>query len=692
MTALHKDWTASEIIARAEAKGVTITAEGEKIKLVPSSAVTIQMRRVVLEYKPILLAHFAALPAASSSSDNEAPDLYQGMSYDEWLASLVLDPPLCLTCLDGGQEREALPEDYEGFMYCQAHHHQSQRKKGYQVLTSPSEINAFVLLPGRYVLDLETTGLSPEQQKIISIAFGRPGSVCIIDVRAYYSALEPERNAWREALQSLLQLDDVVWIGHNIKFDWRFLAHHFGVQLPRVEDTMLIEKLLHNGESSISASMQASAARYGLAVSKEERSWFIDLDKRASEWGAPLPDEQLAYMVQDIEIPWQIRELQTSLAEEKGLDQVVKLEHAALPAIAAMEDHGILIDVASWRAILSEKRAHHIELEEKIQTILAEGASAQVQQPTLFGESVSASKPINLASHEQLRKALARVEVYTGTTLEELEDARDEHEIVPLLLEWKALEKLLTTYGESFLSKVSADGRIHAEFAQLGAESGRIICRSPNIQQVPRPEEGADLRACFVATPGHKMLIADLSNIELRILAEMSQDRMMLRFFAEGKDLHAETAKLMFRLPADTDTKKHRVNGLKVRDIAKTINFGLAYGMGAQGLANRIGVELEDAKKLMGMYFETYQGVKRYLQRSGREAMSRGYAVSLSGRRRSFPPVEREENSALYGKYERAAKTDTGGNALQFKQINNAYQHVMQWLDEEEEDEEAQEV
>ena len=203
---------------------------------------------------------------------------------------------------------------------------------------------------------------------------------------------------------------------------------------------------------------------------------------------------------------------------------------------------------------------------------------------------------------------------------------------------------------------MTSAGRIHATFDQVGAASGRIICREPNLQQIPKPadkNDPYDLRRCFVAPEGHKLLIADLSNIELRILAEVSSDATMLRFFAEGKDLHSETARLMFKLPSDVDPKTHLVNGKKARDIAKTINFGLAYGMGAQGLANRVGVDMITAKRLMQTYFATYKAVAAYLARSGKEGITRGYAVSLSGRKRFFTL---DELKARRGEAERSAK------------------------------------
>ncbi len=504
------------------------------------------------------------------------------------------------------------------------------------------------------VLDLETTGLDPRTSKVITLAIGKPGNVAIIDLRGYYTSDPGQQEAWKDALQQLLHRD-VLWMGHNLKFDWSFLAQQFEVRLGRVYDTMLVERLLHAG-GHVSASLQASAERYGMTVTKEQRSWFIDLDRRLAEWAAPLPVEQLTYIRQDIEVPYQIWERQQETIAQQDLARVVSLEHQTLPVIAAMELHGVCIDVERWRGILSARRAQKATLEAQIKQILGEAlARTQPAQATLFGEPVLPC--VHLTSSDQLREALHALGVNVSSASKEaLQEVQQQHTVIPLLLEWKALEKFETAFGENLLNYVTTGGRIHATFDQLGAASGRVICREPNLQQIPRPmakDDPYDLRRCFVAPEGYRLLIADLSNIELRILAEVSADSTMLRFFADGKDLHSETARLMFKLPADVNPKVHLVNGRKARDIAKTINFGLAYGMGAQGLANRVGVDLEIAKALMGTYFATYRAVSKYLTRSGKEGLARGYAMSLSGRRRFFST---EEIKVRRGEAERSAK------------------------------------
>lgn len=269
--------------------------------------------------------------------------------------------------------------------------------------------------------------------------------------------------------------------------------------------------------------------------------------------------------------------------------------------------------------------------------------------------------PINLSSHVQVCEALHAVGIPVESTQDaELSRYAARYPIVEKFRTWRDLEHFVTSFGKNLLACVEDDGRIHAHFGQLGAVSGRIICREPNLQQIPRPgkdeREDVNLRRCFIAADGCKLLVVDLPNIELRILADVSRDPVMLRLFSEGRDLHAETAKLMFHLPPETDTKQHCYKGVSVRNIAKTINFGLVYGMGAASLGERVGLDEATAKQLVRDYFQTYRGVAAYLKASPKQALAQGYATTLGGRKRFLPDGGQRMKSALAGRMERSAK------------------------------------
>ncbi|HZU00168.1 MAG TPA: DNA polymerase [Ktedonobacteraceae bacterium] len=563
---------------------------------------------------------------------------------------------------------------------------------------------------GYQALDLETSGLHPYQSRIASLTLGRPGRAFVLDVRPYYQLEMDEQEQWKEALGYLFSLPSVIWVGHNVKFDCGFLLVHLGVRLRQVYDTMLVEQLIRGGRSRVSMSLQETAARYGFSVSKAQRDWFVDLHKR-QDWLRPFPPEQTAYMVQDIEAPYRIACAQQEILQQQGLEEVARLENQALPAIASMEVHGAFIDQAQWKHILACKQERQMALERELAEALGSARyraqqQRQVQQQReyeVYQQALGEEKKrlmhaymeargkttwkafydtgmaawnkqhpkpctpklperhINLASSDQLIEALHGLDIHVLSTREEvLEQYASREPLIAKLLQWRRLEHFRSSFGENLLSYVQEDGRIHATFNQIGAVSGRIICNRPNLQQIPKrrsddPEE-EDIRRCFVAPPGCKLLKADLSNIELRILAEVARDAAMLQFFAEGKDLHEETAKLMFRLPADTDTRTYLYKGAPVRDIAKTINFGLSYGMGAVGLAARVGVSVEEAKDLMQTYFATYTGVASWLRRAGQQALKQGYAQTLAGRKRFFLLTGEGRNSELYASLERNAR------------------------------------
>lgn len=517
-------------------------------------------------------------------------------------------------------------------------------------------------------LDLETTGLDPRKDKIISLSYGTVQDVCVIDLRPAYENAE-QFEAYKELLHRLFAgYAGTLWIGHNIKFDMNFLHAQFDIKLEYVYDTMIAERILYAGVKDYRFNLLESAERYNLAVSKEERSWFIDLHKRYDEWDAPFPIEQINYMAQDIEIPCQIWERQYEKLSESNLFDILDLENKALPAFSAMEVAGVAIDVERWKAIIENVMQKQAELESQLQEIL--GKAYLEYRETLPIALTKTGKPrkvkevtqINLGSHLQLKQAYEWLGIHLESTDKDaLVEQKNEHESIPLLLKWKGYQKFLTSFGEKLLAMVGEDQRIHATFEQLGTVTGRVSCHSPNLQQIPKAPKNADeeldIRACFVAQQGCKLAVADLSNIELRILADQSGDTTMLDMFARGLDLHSTTARRMFNLSDDIDPDEHLINGKPARFIAKTINFGLAYGLQAPGLARRVDVSEEQAQEFINTYFKMFPGVKRYLDRLATQALNRGYSMTVMGRRRYYAGTREQRFSNHFrGEIERAAK------------------------------------
>lgn len=554
--------------------------------------------------------------------------------------------------------------------------------------------------PVAFSLDLETTGLNPLTGKIVTVQFGTIRNAFILDCRPYYTLPDPEKTAWITQLEGMLKACPLV-VGHNLKFDCKWLKQHFGIILTKVADTMLQELVIHGVGMShaenegIAVNMEATGERYGLAVTKELQKWSVDLDTRP-EWDDPFPENFLEYCAQDICIPLLIHSEQLQKLELLELTGVAEIENACLPALAQMELDGCYVDRERWQAIIDLKKKHRdtlsIELQESLTPFYEQHRSVRYEESKQELESWQCAmdlaleqiregwqgsaipwgkykiermrswrgdnprpvrfkydnSPINLGSTQQLQIALALMGVHVESTdREHLAPYRREYPSVGKLLEWKALDKFINAFGDSLLAKIDVDGRIHPTYNQLGAATGRMSCSNPNWQQLPSHEpEETSVRNCVIAASGNVILTADFSNIEARILADISQDTNLLDFFKKDGDLHCTTARLMFGLTATNEELKgddkvglHALElrpGLSYRSVAKTINFGLVYGMSPIKLGRTLGISKEEATDLFTKYFEAYPGVASWLEASPKVALENGHSLTVSGRKRFY--------------------------------------------------------
>jgi DNA polymerase-1 len=280
---------------------------------------------------------------------------------------------------------------------------------------------------------------------------------------------------------------------------------------------------------------------------------------------------------------------------------------------------------------------------------------------------------INLGSPAQLKEAVSAMigEELLSTDREHLVPFAHDYPIIKKLLTWKELDKFINAFGEKLLARIEDDHRIHPTYNQIGAATGRMSCSSPNWQQIPAHEpDETSVRKCVIAEPGNMLLTADFSNIELRILAEVSQDTSMLKLFAEGADLHSRTAMIMFDLPDGTDPKKTELKpGLSYRQIAKVINFGLVYGMSPVKLSHMLGVSKEEAETLFHRYFDAYPGVSKWLEEASKEALEKGYSVTLAGRKRFYDVLP----SPIYDPSVMSRETYRQQQSMYFR-VNGSYE------------------
>jgi DNA polymerase-1 len=311
---------------------------------------------------------------------------------------------------------------------------------------------------------------------------------------------------------------------------------------------------------------------------------------------------------------------------EKGLTNLLDLEMSLLPVIADMERAGVLIDVAFFRRMSQDLGAALLRLEQKIYEIAGEPFninSTQQLSDILF-------KKLQLP-HEGLKRIASGHYSTAADVLDGLK-ANDTTGIVEAIIENRELTKLKGTYVDALPTMVNPNtGRIHTSFSQTGAITGRLASSNPNLQNIPiRSEVGQQIRRGFVTEPGWTFLSADYSQVELRILAHISQDKMLLQAFQEEQDIHTATAAAVYGIPSEKVTKNQR-------RFAKVVNFGLIYGMGPFRLARDSGLTLGEAETYVKKYFGQFPDIERYLEQTRQKARTDGYVETLFGRRRYFP-------------------------------------------------------
>ena len=460
-------------------------------------------------------------------------------------------------------------------------------------------------------LDAEGTSLDPYSATLLLVQLATPEKAYLFDVRKL--DLTP--------LKEVLEDSKILKIAQNAGFDYRLLKAKLGIEARPFFDTMLAERILTTGYTREN-SLEAIAKKY-LGIKLEKGVWetFVNHKKEFTL-------EQLEYAATDVLILFPIWEVQKQTLVSEVLDKIAALEFRLIPVVAEMELKGFLIDMKKWRQIIKEYEKRRGEVAVRIQDELR--PHFRHTQVDFFGRR---AEVVNLNSPAQVLEAFRKVGLDLPSTGEEVLQ-RHNHPLAKLLLEYRGYEKIITAFGENLIAKINPKtGRIHPDYMQIGADTGRFSCSNPNLQQIP-----TDLlfRQCFIAEKGYKLVVADYSQIELRIMAELSKDPAFLKAFKEEVDLHALTASQMFGVPLEQVTKERRFQ-------AKSINFGLMYGRGAKSLAVQLEISEEEAQQLLQKYFSAYKKVKAWLDRTGREAVKKGYSLTIAGRKRYYRDLNPED-------------------------------------------------
>jgi len=455
--------------------------------------------------------------------------------------------------------------------------------------------------------DTETTELDPYLGELRLVQFSTGKRSVIIDIRRFGS--DPRSNPDLEPLRELIESERTVKVAHNSKFDAKWVRHHLGCEVGGIFDSYLASQLIAAGESDRRHSL-ADVVQFFIGTE-------LDKTQQVSDWSAnDLSQVQLEYAARDAAILVPLYTQLKERLEADGLTRAAELEFNAVMPVTDMELTGFYLDAARWRENIEAIRQERDRVADELQEML----SAGVSQSSLFGRP-----EINLDSQAQVHDALSNlgIPVPESTRASVLEPLAEEHPPVAKLLEYRGLQKSLTSFGENFLEFIHPKtGRIHSDFRQIGAPTGRFSCSNPNLQQIPHETA---YRRCFHAGAGKTLIVADYSQIELRILAEFSGDTNFIGAFQSGVDFHAAAAAQVFNVRAEDVSPDQR-------SFAKRLNFGVVYGLGAARFAAMTGLSQAEAEGTLRNYFATYPDLDGYLRKSGDSALRTRLARTASGR------------------------------------------------------------
>lgn len=455
-------------------------------------------------------------------------------------------------------------------------------------------------------VDTEATGLDPYTLKLLLLQIGTEKKAYV-----FSAALDLSK------LKGLLENEKILKILQNAKFDYAALKVTRGISLNNIYDTMLAERILTTG-----AARENSLG----AITKKYLDITLDKDYESYNWeetgrSGQFTPKHLKYAALDVLVLFPIFKKQFEALKKENFLTVSKLEFKLVPVVAEMELKGTLVDIKKWKENIQISKIKRDEIAKQIQQELK--PFYKIQQASLFGLE---GDVLNLNSPAQIIEAFSKLNIDLPSTGEAVL-RKINHPVAQLMLQYREVEKLISAFGDNFIEKVNPKtGRIHPDFMQIGADTGRFACSNPNLQQIP---QDSSFRSCFIPSPGYKYVVGDYSQIELRIMAELSNDPVFLDVFDKDEDLHLKTAINMYGVTADQVDKK-------MRTASKTINFGLMYGRGPASIGAQIGVGPDEARVLLDKYFKLYQGVKKWLDQAGKEAVRKGFSLTLTGRKRWY--------------------------------------------------------
>jgi DNA polymerase-1 len=541
-----------------------------------------------------------------------------------------------------------------------------QRK--YECVTTPDRFEKWfekISTANLVCIDTETTSLDAMQAQLVGISLSiEEGEACYIPVAHQTMDLQLGREWVLTQLKPWLENPQCHKLGQNLKYDIHVFLN-YGIQMQGIQhDTLLQSYVL---ESHLSHGMDNMAARHlGVKTIKYEEV----CGKGVHQIGFDQVDLKTAteYAAEDADITLRLhRKLWPQIQSQAGLLYIYeKIEMPAMRVLGILERNGIRIDVERLNQQGSEVGKKLLALEKEIHALA--GQPFNIQSPKQIAEI--------LFGQLQLPVVKKTPSGAPSTDEEVLQKLAEDFPLPARILDYRSLAKLMSTYIEKLPRMVNPKtGRVHTNYAQAVAVTGRLASNDPNLQNIPvRTEEGRKIREAFIPAQGYKLVSADYSQIELRIMAHIAQDENLLAAFRAGKDIHQATAAEIFGVPLEKVSSEQR-------RYAKVINFGLIYGMSAYGLAGNLKIERAAAQKYIATYFERYPGVAQYMEQTRLEARERGYVETVFGRRLWLPEIKGANGPRRQGAERAAINAPMQGTAADL--IKLAMVAVQEWLEKE---------
>jgi DNA polymerase I len=489
--------------------------------------------------------------------------------------------------------------------------------------------------------DTETDSLDYMQAQIVGLSFAvTPGEAAYLPLGHDYPGAphQLDREKVLAAFKPLLEDPSLPKLGHHLKYDAHVLAN-YGIAIKGQKFDSMLESYVLNSVAT-RHDMDATAEKY-LGVKTIHYEDVAGKGAKQITFNQVDVDRATEYSAEDADITLQLHlALWPQIESLPTLKAVYEtIEQPLVPVLYRMERTGVLVDRGLLKIQSSELAARMLELQAQAHT--EAGGAFNVDSPKQLQEILFGKMGIPV-----IRKTPTG---QPSTAEDVLEELAVTYPLPKLILEYRGVAKLKSTYTDKLPEQIDqSSGRIHTSYHQAVAATGRLSSMDPNLQNIPiRTKEGRRIRQAFIAPPGHSLVAADYSQIELRIMAHLSGDASLLQAFAEDRDVHQATAAEVFTTPLGDVTADQRRS-------AKAINFGLMYGMSAFGLARQLGIGRGDAQKYMDVYFERYPGVKRYMEETRRQARESGFVETVFGRRLYLPEIQ-SRNQALRQYAERSA-------------------------------------